>query len=600
MSVIKLLKLGLLSLVLTASGWAQAGGKGKTERIGVLYAVHGGAATWGPQASWDSAAQIFSYDPNSFVYRNVIWNPGFWPFMLFEESGQAQSMKYDFEYARIGGTDPYDAITDAQLEDMTNTLNVIAFWHNLFNKNDVQFITDRMSWISDDPADLPNPRGIYNPQVTGGAPLTYCGSFMDGGPWPGCDPERFNVDGAVERMLTNDIDRLVIVDTTTTGVRFFKTFDQLSATRTVVDAYNAANGTDITIEWVNDPTDLMTESYPVEPAGWTASLGAPTLDSAVPLAGRPNPFVEDPLLAWLYVQGVNATMRADIPYSEQAVVLMNHHVRADQQFFDPKIDDTLILNEQIRDALQIRFPGLQEQNILGAWLGRKDVNPNIIPAPPTFSQLERTRAMRGESLGEAYLYETDAVLPDGLDGHLYWDALEILKDRGIKHIVIAFPQIFSDAVLSLVEIPNQIAKEVGYKNWLYWNDKDYDTYPAVGHPFADYWGNWADTQCRLPGSLDDSVTEPCCFAMGGCPATAQPYPPERQSLATKPISALDPHLAYAVSEFGHLGYDPAQGPVDADAPVQSQYTGTWAMWEPPSDNPLAGAYIARKVWQQVR
>ncbi len=77
--------------------------------------MHGGAETWGPQTAWDSTVKIFYHDPNSFIYQNVIWNPVFWPFLLFEPSGQAQSMKFESQYARIGGVDPYDEIGDQQL-----------------------------------------------------------------------------------------------------------------------------------------------------------------------------------------------------------------------------------------------------------------------------------------------------------------------------------------------------------------------------------------------------------------------------------------------------------------------------------------------------
>ncbi|MDP7419239.1 MAG: hypothetical protein QF483_05110 [Gammaproteobacteria bacterium] len=207
----------------------------------------------------------------------------------------------------------------------------------------------------------------------------------------------------------------------------------------------------------------MTESCPIEPAGWTASLGPPTLDSVVPLKGRRNPVVKDKALAALYVAGVKDRIRKDIPYRKQAVVLMNHHLRANQQYFDPKINDTLVLHKNIRKLLKRKYRGLKAKNILGAWFGRKETKPNIIPAPPTFSQQERTRNMRAEA-------------------------------------------------------------------------------------------------------LDDSVTEDCCFVMGGCPVTGQPYPPERQSLATRAISQLDSHLGFDVSEYGHLGYDSAAGAPDVNAP----------------------------------
>lgn len=205
--------------------------------------------------------------------------------------------------------------------------------------------------------------------------------------------------------------------------------------------------------------------------------------------------------------------------------------------------------------------------------------------------------MRAESLGESYLYETDEEFPDGKDSWRYWEALEYLKDEGIEHIVIAFPQIFTNSVLDLVEVPNQIAVQIGYKNWDLWGTGDFDTYPGTGHPFADYW-QFPDTQCRLPGSMDDSVTEQCCFDMAGC-ANGQPYPPERQSPITEAISDLDPHLGFDVPAFGHLGYDPAAGAPDDTAPVQGQYTGTWSMYVPPNDDPEAGAYLAKKVAEHL-
>ena len=68
--------------------------------------------------------------------------------------------------------------------------------------------------------------------------------------------------------------------------------------------------------------------------------------------------------------------------------------------------------------------------------------------------------------------------------------VEALKNNGVKHIVIAFPQITENSVLNLVEVPNQMAKEIGYKGWLEHGGYDFDRYPKVGHPFADYWGVW--------------------------------------------------------------------------------------------------------------
>ena len=39
--------------------------------------------------------------------------------------------------------------------------------------------------------------------------------------WPDCDPERFNVDGPVERLLKKGVSRIILVDLTMCGIRFF-------------------------------------------------------------------------------------------------------------------------------------------------------------------------------------------------------------------------------------------------------------------------------------------------------------------------------------------------------------------------------------------
>jgi hypothetical protein len=104
--------------------------------------------------------------------------------------------------------------------------------------------------------------------------------------------------------------------------------------------------------------------------------------------------------------------------------------------------------------------------------------------------------MRGESYGHAWLYETDKVLPGDEWGYRYWDAMEYLKNRGVQHIAIGFPQVVTDNALNMIEIPNQVAgRVIGYKNWLQWGTWDYDKYPTEGHPFPDYWGIWVDTDC---------------------------------------------------------------------------------------------------------
>ena len=167
--------------------------------------------------------------------------------------------------------------------------------------------------------------------------------------------------------------------------------------------------------------------------------------------------------------------------------------------------------------------------------------------------------------------------------------LEYLKNRGVKHVVIAFPQIITDSVLNLVEVHNQIAKEVGFKNWLYWAAGDTGTYPGVGHPFDDYWAQ-ATTDCG---------GQPCCFEMGGC-SDGRPYPPPRQTPLSSSISALDPSLAYDVCEYGHLGYDQGVSAPDVNQPIQNQYTGTWALWKVPNNDPRVGALLAKYVLKAAK
>lgn len=62
---------------------------------------------------------------------------------------------------------------------------------------------------------------------------------------------------------------------------------------------------------------------------------------------------------------------------------------------------------------------------------------------------------------------------------------------------------------------------------------------------------------------------------------------------------MDPSLAYDLSEYGHLGYDPGTGAPDPNAPVQEQYTGTWAMYQPPDDDPRVGELLAKHVLNAI-
>jgi hypothetical protein len=337
----------------------------------------------------------------------------------------------------------------------------------------------------------------------------------------------------------------------------------------------------------------MAESYPDDPPGWTRSLGEPKADRKVPLAGRPNPVIENPLLTAMMVDGIVASFNPAVAPADTAVMFINHATREGNEAFDPKIDDTLVLDARIKAELLRRYPAMKADNIVGAWMGLRQPNPNIKVGGRVRSNLERTREMRGEDLGNAWLYESEKQLPGGDHQYRYWDALAMLKDRGVKHIVVVFSQIVIHSALDLVEVPNQIAKEIGWKTWLDAEQGDHTRYPVHGHPFADYWGVWAEKDCKI-----GAATQPCCFEMGGC-ADGRPYPPPRQTPIDRAREDVDPSLAFDVPAFGHLGYDPALGPPSDARPVQRQYTGTWAMWVPANDDPRMGRLLADEVVKYV-
>ena len=470
-------------------------------RIGVVYLVHGGFDEYSPEAGWNATMQIFGYDPHSTVYQRVIWNANAWPMLLRFGNAPKERGKYAFEYERLGGPDPAGTLTQLRYRQLRE---------NLEARQDAlggEFVVDHASWITEDPAHHVYPRALYRPGVEGGSELTYCGSGADGGvgpdaQWDGCDPQRYDTDGTVERLLKAGVDEIVFIDMTTSGVRFFKSFDAVNLARQVVADHNRDTGGDVGVYWVNDPTDLMTESYPTAPARWTRSLGAPETDRRVPLDGRPNPVSSDPRLAQFHVNGIEPHLRADVAAAKTGVVLINHATRRGNQAFDPKIDDTLVLNANIKAELLARHPGLDSGNIVGAWMGVKEMNPSL-------ERFERTRAMRGENLGEAWLYETEQPLPGGAWRFRYWEALAYLKERGVEHIVIAFPQIMVDSVLNMVELPNQIAKEIGWRTWAYIDELDYETYPEVGHPFAESFA-------KIGRSVTARTPEITRAALSGC------------------------------------------------------------------------------------
>jgi len=540
--------------------------------IGVIYILHGGMDTYKEQYLWDAAVHQFTFDQNHPVYKIVIWDSAQWTMVLESEFAIKFIRKFEFEYERIGGTDPFHAIADQQLADMKSVLDA--------NPYGLTFAVDFASWMSGDrPEHYPYPRFLYYPPSGTGDNVTYCGENEPGGPWPDCDPERYNVEGPVERLLNQGVSRIIMVDMTVGGVRFYKSFDVVQMTKLALDDWNTAHGTSIPLIWINDYSTLMERSYPTEPAGWTPILGPPTTDQHVLLSGSPNPIAEDPELALLHVEGIEASISGTVTDAKTGVILFNHGLfDPDRKFFDPKIDDTVTLNENIKAQLLARHPGMEPENIVGAYGGVKEINPEN-------GLRERTRPMRGEDLAHSYLHEGDNDMPGDEWGYRYWDALEYLKNRGVEHIVIGFPQVISDSVLTLVELYNQIGNGIGIKTWVKWGTWDFINYPVFGHPFADYWGNWVDTDCG---------GEECCFEMGGC-SDGRPYPPPRQEQLDKARDDMDPSLAYDLSEFGHLGYDPGVGAPDPNNPVQDQYTGTWEMYHPPDADPRVGQMLANHV-----
>jgi hypothetical protein len=145
-------------------------------------------------------------------------------------------------------------------------------------------------------------------------------------------------------------------------------------------------------------------------------------------------------------------------------------------------------------------------------------------------------------------------------------------------------------------VPNQIAKEIGWRSWARIDALDHATWPETGHPFADYWGIWVETECP---ARSGSGREPCCFTMGGCD-DGRPYPPPRLTPPDRPRDDLDPSLAFDVSDYGHLGYDAARGRPSERGPVQQQYRGTWDLWQPPNGDPGVARFLADKVVASVR
>jgi hypothetical protein len=628
------------------------------ENIGVIFVIHGGMEINKPQYMWDAAVLQFSFDHNHSVYKFVTWNSDNWPMVLDTDTTDF-ALKYiklfEFEYERIGGVDPFNSLSKNQLQDMKDELDANPYG-----------LTFEVDWAgyqcADRPENYPYPRYIYYgpdllPDPEGDYDdVTYCGEGEPDGPWLDCDPERYNVDGPVERLLKKGVSRIIVVDWMMGGPRYSKNYDVVEMAKRAIDDWNDVHGTSIPHPvWINDYSELMERSYPLEPEGWTASLGAPTEDSRVLINSGPNPIVSDPELTTMYIEAIEAAMSPTVSDADTGVIFVDHSLHAEHnQYFDPKINDTLIIHKNIKTQLLADHTDMDPDNIIGSWLGKQEVNPQN-------GLLEHTREMRGEVYGKAWLYESEQELPGDEWGYRTWDGFEYLKDRGVQHIVIVNVHLATQSVLDMVEMHNQIGREIGIKTWLKWGTWDYTEYPVVGHPFADYWGVWLYTDCsewelnydtgtaafagaatltgqtsgatgvikwimgdetsgtltlmEVTGTFRDGelitddkggsahasgeatvTSKPeCCFEMGGCGDPLRPYPPPRQTPLNQARNDLDPSLAYDMSEYGHLGYDPDLGLPDPDKPVQDQYTGTWEMFTPLNDDPRVGQMLAKHV-----
>ena len=96
---VKLSQISILafSLLLFGCSDTQDQSKGSAfqgQKIGVLYVSHGGFETYGEKQIWDSTMQIFSYDQNSPVYQQILWNADYWPQLLRFGNASKEIGKY--------------------------------------------------------------------------------------------------------------------------------------------------------------------------------------------------------------------------------------------------------------------------------------------------------------------------------------------------------------------------------------------------------------------------------------------------------------------------------------------------------------------------
>ena len=109
--------------------------------------------------------------------------------------------------------------------------------------------------------------------------------------------DRFDVDGPVERLLSIGVDRIVMIDLTTAGARFSKTYDSYQIAKELISDHNKAMNDSVILEWVNDPLSAMDASYPQSESKWTRSSGKPESNPVIDIENYPNPVISDIRLA---------------------------------------------------------------------------------------------------------------------------------------------------------------------------------------------------------------------------------------------------------------------------------------------------------------
>gem|GEM_PF-1798612 len=97
---------------------------------------------------------------------------------------------------------------------------------------------------------------------------------------------------------------------------------------------------------------------------WTSMLGAPEKPVQLDIKESPNPVAIDPELATLHVEGLEKSFSKSVSAADPGILIFNHGLFApNRRFFDPKIDETNVLKDNIKKLLLERHPEIKAQNI---------------------------------------------------------------------------------------------------------------------------------------------------------------------------------------------------------------------------------------------